>query len=45
MRNTSRLLAASLALLLALPVRDAAAQTIADPGLFDEEPQGGRRRS
>jgi Zn-dependent protease with chaperone function len=39
MRNTSRLLAASLALLLALPVRDAAAQTISDPGLYEKSLQ------
>ncbi|MES1210992.1 MAG: M48 family metalloprotease, partial [Acidobacteriota bacterium] len=39
MRNTSRLLAASLALLLALPIRDAAAQTISDPGLYEKSLQ------
>jgi len=38
MRNTSRLLAATLALLLALP-RNAAAQTISDPGLFEKSLQ------
>lgn len=39
MRNTSRLLAATLALLLALPVKDVAAQSISDPGLFEKSLQ------
>ena len=39
MRNTSRLLAAVLAILLALPIREAAAQTISNPDLFDKSLQ------
>jgi Zn-dependent protease with chaperone function len=36
MRNASRLVAAILAILLALPLRDAAAQTISNPDLFEK---------
>jgi len=39
MRNTSRLVAAVLVTLLALPFRDVAAQTISDPGLFEKSLQ------
>jgi len=39
MRNTSRLVAAVLVTLLVLPLRDVAAQTISDPGLFEKSLQ------
>ena len=44
MRNTSRLVAAVLVTLLVLPLRDVAAQTISDPGLFEKSLQAAQQR-